>query len=144
MSNSSSLVLFTVLGARVSSIIIAAWRWSRSSQGIDVGNDVVGCLVIAQYFGHQCHLRTVQVFGMSAADTLFEVFQLSDHIPVTHALEPRGVRRLHAPPVRTVAGSAGRIATQPFARSPLRRGRGRIVRQRLDVSDDVIYCGVVA
>src|SRR5258706_13240931 len=81
---------------------------------------------------------------MSAADTLFEVFQLSDHVPVTHALEPRGVRRLHAPPVRTVAGSAGRIAPQPFARSPLRRGRGGIVRQRLDVNDDVIYCGAVA
>src|SRR5712692_7611986 len=63
----------------------------------------MGCLVIAQNFGHQRHLRTVQVFWMSAADTLFEIFQLSEHIPVTHALEPGGIGCLHAPPISAAA-----------------------------------------
>src|SRR5437879_13428259 len=98
----------------------------------------MGCLVIAQNFGHQSHVRTVQVFWMSAADTLFEISQLSEHIPVTHALEPGGIGCLHAPPISTVTGSAGRIRPLTVPRVPLRRGRGMIVRQRLDVSDDVI------
>src|SRR5438445_3353614 len=81
---------------------------------------------------------------MSAADTLFEISQLSEHIPVTHAVEPGGIGWLHAPAISTVTGSAGRIRPLTVPRVPLRRGRGMIVRQRLDVSDDVIYCGVIA
>src|SRR5437879_10440262 len=81
---------------------------------------------------------------MSATDALFEILQLSGHIPVTHALEPGGIGRLQAPPISTVTSSAGHIRLLTVRRNPLHRDRGRIIRQRLDVSDDVIYCGVVA
>ena len=42
-------------------------------------------------------------FAMGAADALFEILQLGDHVPIAHALEPWRVRRLHAAPVGTVA-----------------------------------------
>src|SRR5205807_8246137 len=90
-----------------------AWdgaRAGRSAQGIDIGNEVIGCLVIGQNCGHRRHLRTVHVFWMRAANALSEIFQLSDQIPVTHPRQPGGIRRLHAPPISTVTGPAGHIS----------------------------------
>ena len=75
---------------------------------------------------------------MDAANTLFEILQLSDQIPVAHALEPRSIRCPDALPVGAVTGCAGRIRILTILHIPFDRGRGRIIRQRLDVSDDVI------
>ena len=39
---------------------------------------------------------------MSTANSLFEIFQLSDQIPVTDTLQRRRIRCLYAAPIRTV------------------------------------------
>src|SRR5438552_6204244 len=80
---------------------------------------------------------------MGAANTFFEVLQLSDQVPVTHALEPWGVRCPCPLPIRTVTGSAGLKSVVTFLRIAGYRGRSRCIRQRLDVSDDVIYGGII-
>src|SRR5258708_24700117 len=57
----------------------------------DVGNDVLGCLVIAQNFGHQRHLRTVQVFRRSEEHT--SELQSPDHLVCRLLLEKKNITR---------------------------------------------------
>src|SRR6266511_306544 len=80
---------------------------------------------------------------MGTANTLLEILQLGDQIPIAHALEAGGIRCLHAPPVRTVAGCAGCVKVLTSGRTHPHRWRGRIIRQRLDISDDIFYGGVI-
>ncbi len=114
-----------------------------SAEGVDVGNEVIDRLVIVQNFGHQRHLTPVQVLRMSTANTLFEILQLSDQIPIAHALQPRGIHCLHAAPIRTVARSTRHIALLTIVRVAFDRRWCGIVRQCFDIGADIGDGGVV-
>src|SRR2546422_8999695 len=51
--------------------------------------------------------------------------------------------RSQAPPISTVTGPAGHINPLTIGRIPLHRGRGRTIRQRPDIGDDVSDGGVI-
>src|SRR5437588_12893140 len=81
---------------------------------------------------------------MGAANALLEVMRLSRQIPVPHVGESRGIRRPDTLAGSAVTGRAGRVERLASVRISRKRGSRTLIRQRIDIGDDVAYCRVVS
>src|SRR5437879_10875712 len=65
------------------------------------------------------------------------------HTPSTHARQPVVFRRPYTLAGSTVTGRAGRVERPASVRISRKRGSRTLIRQRIDISDDIAYCRVV-
>ena len=111
---------------------------TNSAQTSGVSNNIVDRLVFHQRSSHQFHLHTVHVLIVGPADALFEVLQLSDQIPITHARRARRIHCFYPLPFVTVASAASDVDLRALRHiAHYCAGRG-LIRKGPDVGNNIV------